>query len=79
MNKGKFDLPLMSELPPMNENETISKEPIGELRLCDLPPFLEDDFQAIFINKQIEEDREFRRKREELKNHRVERSEGSIW
>jgi hypothetical protein len=77
MNKGKFDLPLLSELPPMNE--TTSNKEVGELRLCDLPPFLEDDFQAIFINKQIEEDREFRRKREELKNHRVERSEGSIW
>ena len=76
MTKGKFDLPEVSELPPMNE--TTNKE-VGELRLCDLPPFLEDDFQTIFINKQIEEDREFRRKREELKNHRVERSEGSIW
>jgi hypothetical protein len=73
---GKFDLPNVSELPPINE--TTNKE-VGELRLCDLPPFLEDDFQTIFINKQIEEDREFRRKREELKNHRVERSEGSIW
>lgn len=77
MNKGKFDLPLMSELPPMNE--TTNNKEVGELRLCDLPPFLEDDFEAIFINKQIEEDREFRRKREELKNHRVEPSEGSIW
>ena len=76
MEKGKFNLPDVSELPPMNE--TTNKE-VGELRLCDLPPFLEDDFQTIFINKQIEEDREFRRKREELKNHRVERSEGSIW
>ena len=78
MNKGKFDLPLMSELPPMNETTNNDKE-VGELRLCDLPPFLEDDFQAIFINKQIEEDKEYRRKQEEIKNHRVERSEGSIW
>lgn len=51
MNKGKFDLPEVSELPPINE--TTNKE-IGELRLCDLPPFLEDDFEAIFINSQIE-------------------------
>ena len=77
MNKGKFDLPEVSELPPMNE--TTNNKEVGELRLCDLPPFLEDDFQAIFLNKQIEEDREFRRRKEELKNHRVERSEGSIW
>ena len=77
MNKGKFDLPEVSELPPMNE--TTSNKEVGELRLCDLPPFLEDDFQAIFINNQIEEDKEFRRKQAELKNHRVERSEGSIW
>lgn len=75
---GKFDLPNVSELPSMNETTNNDRE-VGELRLCDLPPFLEDDFQAIFINKQIEEDREFRRKREELKNHRVERSECSIW
>lgn len=78
MNKGKFDLPEVSELPPMNETTSNIKE-VGELRLCDLPPFLEDDFQAIFINSQIEQDKEFRHKREELKNHRVERSEGSIW
>lgn len=78
MSKGKFDLPEVSELPPMNETTNNNKE-VGELRLCDLPPFLEDDFQAIFINKQIEEDREYRRKQAELKNHRVERSEGSIW
>ena len=77
MNKGKYDLPNVSELPPMNE--TTNKEPIGELRLCDLPPFLEDDFQAIFINNQIKEDKEYRRKQAELKNHRVERSEGSVW
>lgn len=73
---GKFDLPEVSKLPPMNE--TTNKE-VGELRLCDLPKFLEDDFQAIFINSQIDEDNEYRRKQEELKNHRVERSEGSIW
>ena len=78
MSKGKSYLPEVSELPPMNETTNNNKE-VGELRLCDLPPFLQDDFQAIFINKQIEEDREFRRKREELRNHRVERSEGSIW
>ena len=77
MNKGKFDLPLMSELPPMNE--TTNNKEVGELRLCDLPKFLEDDFQAIFINSQIEQDKEYRRKQEEVKNHRVERSEGSIW
>ena len=77
MNKGKFDLPEVSEVTPMNE--TTNNKEVGELRLCDLPPFLEDDFQAIFINKQIEEDREYRRKQAELKNHRVERSEGSIW
>lgn len=77
---GKFDLPNVSELPPMNENEiTNNNKEIGELRLCDLPKFIEDDFQAIFINNQIEEDREYRRKQAELKNHRVERSEGSIW
>ena len=69
MNKGKYDL----------QNVSTNKETIGELRLCDLPPFLEDDFQAIFLNKQIEEDKEYRRKQAELKNHRVERSEGSIW
>lgn len=74
---GKFDLPNVSELPPMNK--TTNNKEVGELRLCDLPPFLEDDFQAIFINKQIDEDREYRRKQAELKNHRVERSEGSIW
>ena len=56
---GKFDLPNVSELPPMNETTNNDKE-VDELRLCDLPPFLEDDFQAIFINKQIEEDREYR-------------------
>lgn len=78
MEKGKFDLPNVSELPPMNETTNDNKE-VGELRLCDLPKFLEDDFQAIFINNQIEQDREYRRKREEIKNHRVERSEGSIW
>ena len=78
MNKGKYDLPDVSELPPMNETTNNNKE-VGELRLCDLPPLLEDDFQAIFINNQIEEDREHRRKQAELKNHRVERSEGSIW
>lgn len=77
MNKGKFDLPEVSELPPMNE--TTNNKEVGELRLCDLPKFLEDDFQAIFINNQIDEDREYRRKQAELKNHRVERSEGSIW
>lgn len=77
MEKGKFNLPDVSELPPMNE--TTNNKEVGELRLCDLPPFLEDDFQAIFSNKQIEEDREYRAKQEELKNHRVERSEGSIW
>lgn len=77
MSKGKFDLPLLSELPPMNE--TTSNKEVGELRLCDLPPFLEDDFQAIFINSQIEQDKEYRCKQEEIKNHRVERSEGSIW
>lgn len=77
MSKGKFDLPNVSELPPMNE--TINNKEVGELRLCDLPPFLEDDFQAIFINSQIEQDNEYRRKQAELKNHRVERSEGSIW
>ena len=76
---GKFDLLNVSELPPMNETTNNDKEPIGELRLCDLPPFLEDDFQAIFINSQIEQDREYRAKQAELKNHRVERSEGSIW
>lgn len=75
---GKFDLPNVSELPPINETTNNHKE-VGELRLCDLPPFLEDDFQAIFINKQIEEDKEYRRKQAEFKNHRVERSEGSIW
>lgn len=75
---GKFDLPNVSELPPINETTNNHKE-VGELRLCDLPPFLEDDFQAIFINNQIEQDKEFRRKQAELKNHRVERSEGSIW
>lgn len=75
---GKYDLPLMSELPPMNETTDNNKE-VGELRLCDLPKFLEDDFQAIFINNQIDEDREYRVKQEEIKNHRVERSEGSIW
>ena len=78
MSKGKFDLPKVSEVTPMNETTSNIKE-VGELRLCDLPPFLEDDFQAIFINKQIEEDREYRAKQAELKNHRVERSEGSIW
>lgn len=77
MNKGKFDLPEVSELPPMNE--TTNNKEVGELRLCDLPKFLEDDFQAIFINNQIDEDNEYRRKQAELKNHRVERSEGSIW
>lgn len=77
MNKGKFDLPEVSELPPMNE--TTNNKEVGELRLCDLPKFLEDDFQAIFINSQIEQDKEYRRKQEEIKNHRVERSEGSIW
>ena len=75
---GKFDLPNISELPPINETTKNNKE-VGELRLCDLPKFLEDDFQAIFINNQIEQDKEFRRKQAELKNHRVERSEGSIW
>lgn len=75
---GKFDLPNVSELPPMNETTNNNKE-VGELRLGDLPKFLEDDFQAIFINNQIDEDREYRRKQEEIKNHRVERSEGSIW
>lgn len=75
---GKFDLPNVSELPPMNETTNNIKE-VGELRLCDLPKFLEDDFEAIFINNQIDEDREYRRKQAELKNHRVERSEGSIW
>ena len=75
---GKFDLPNVSELPPMNETTNNNKE-VGELRLCDLPKFLEDDFQAIFINNQIDEDREYRRKQEEIKNHRIERSEGSIW
>lgn len=74
---GKFDLPNVSELPPMNE--TTNNKEVSELRLCDLPPFLEDDFQAIFINNQIDKDREYRRKQAELKNHRVERSEGSIW
>lgn len=77
MNKGKFDLPEVSELPPMNE--TTNNKEVGELKLCDLPKFLEDDFQAIFINNQIDKDREYRRKQAELKNHRVERSEGSIW
>ena len=77
MNKGKFDLPEVSELPPMNE--TTNNKEVGELRLCDLPKFLEDDFQAIFINNQIDEDRKYRHKQAELKNHRVERSEGSIW
>lgn len=77
MEKGKFNLPDVSELPPMHE--TTNNKEVGELRLCDLPPFLEDDFQAIFINSQIEQDREYRAKQEELKNHRVERSEGSIW
>ena len=77
MEKGKFDLPNVSELPPMNE--TTNNKEVGELRLCDLPKFLEDDFQAIFINNQIDEDNEYRRKQAELKNHRVERSEGSIW
>lgn len=74
---GKFNLPNVSELPPMNE--TTNNKEVGELKLCDLPKFLEDDFQAIFINNQIDEDREYRRKQAELKNHRVERSEGSIW
>ena len=74
---GKFDLPNVSELPPMNE--TTNNKEVGELRFCDLPKFLEDDFQAIFINNQIDKDREYRRKQAELKNHRVERSEGSIW
>lgn len=78
MEKGKFDLPKVSELPPMNETTNNNKE-VGELRLCDLPKFLEDDFQTIFINNQIDEDGEYRRKQAELKNHRVERSEGSIW
>lgn len=78
MEKGKFDLPNVSELPPMNETTNNNKE-VGELKLCDLPKFLEDDFQAIFINSQIEQDKEYRRKQEEIKNHRVERSEGSIW
>lgn len=77
MGKGKFDLPNVSELPPMNE--TTNNKEVGELKLCDLPKFLEDDFQAIFINNQIDKDREYRRKQAELKNHRVERSEGSIW
>lgn len=75
---GKFDLPNVSKLPSMNETTNNNKE-VGELRLCDLPLFLEDDFQAIFINNQIEEDRQYRRKQTELKNHRVEHSEGSIW
>lgn len=75
---GKFDLPNVSELPPIDKT-TNNKKEVGELRLCDLPPFLEDDFQAIFINSQIEQDKEYRRKQAELKNHRVERSEGSIW
>lgn len=75
---GKFDLPNVSELPPMNETTNNNKE-VGELKLCDLPKFLEDNFQAIFINNQIDEDKEYRAKQEELKNHRVERSEGSIW
>lgn len=75
---GKFDLPNVSELPPINETTNNNKE-VGELRLCDLPKFLEDDFQAIFINNQIDEDRKYRCKQAELKNHRVERSEGSIW
>lgn len=75
---GKFDLPNVSELPPINETTNNDKE-VGELRLCDFPTFLEDDFQAIFINNQIDEDREYCRKQAELKNHRVERSEGSIW
>lgn len=77
MEKGKFNLPDASEVTPMNE--TTNNKEVGELRLCDLPPFLEDDFQAIFINSQIEQDKEYRRKQEEIKNHRVERSEGSIW
>lgn len=55
MSKGKFDLPNVSEVTPMNK--TTNNKEVGELRLCDLPPFLEDDFQAIFINNQIEEDR----------------------
>ena len=75
---GKFDLPNVSELPPMNETTNNDKE-VGELRLCDLPPFLEDDFESIFLNKQIDENKEFHRKREELKNHQAERVEHSVW
>ena len=78
MNKGKFDLPNVSELPPINETTDNNKE-VGELKLCDLPKFLEDDFQAIFISNQIDEDREYRRKREELKKHQTERAEHSVW
>ena len=78
MEKGKFDLPKVSELPPVEETTSNNKE-VGELRLCDLPPFLKDDFQAIFINQQIDEDREFRCKREELKKHQTERVEHSVW
>ena len=78
MEKGKFDLPNVSELPPMNETTNNNKE-VGELKLCDLPPFLEDDFQAIFINNQIDEDRKFRSKQEELKKHQAERVEHSVW
>ena len=74
---GKFDLPNVSEVTPMNE--TTNKETIGELRLCDLPKFIEDDFESIFINKQIDENKEFHRKREELKKHQAERVEHSVW
>lgn len=74
---GKFDLPNVSELPPMNENT--NKETIGELRLCDLPKFIEDDFESIFLNKQIDEDKQFRHKQAELKRHQAERVEHSVW
>ena len=73
---GKFDLPNLLELPTMNK--TINKD-VGGLRLCDLPPLEGDDYQTIFLNKQIEEDKEFRRKQAELKKYQVEKVEHSVW
>ena len=73
---GKFDLPNVSELPPMKE--TTSKD-VGELRLCDLPPLEGDDRQTIFLNRQIDEDKEFRHKQAELKKHQAEKVEHSVW
>lgn len=77
MEQGKFDLPNVSELPPMNDNT--NKEPIGELRLCDLPLLDGNNREAIFINKQIEADKEFRRKQAELKKYQAEKVERSVW